>query len=478
MDMALQQKRYSSGEIEDINAVRRYCQVITASDIAEPNGRKIRRSIWNVSEVPNADDFNTAMFNQAKPNRTALNTWKRFLLTVADPARNLYQPLGVWFCEYTECRRRPTWVYQEATGELYYRVGPRTEYIRCEKVGGGYHRVPDAGEQETVTPPQGALPAVVRTRGQELQVLTQLSYVAPSVVAPTTFQQYVESLEPWEYQLLRSIQLHIPPTAIMDYINNHEELYVASDGSVQEKSRATFGLLIDKPNSIGRLAEGYGQVPGIQISSFRAEAYGILATGRLIKHLATYTNTQVRTRIIHWVDNQSVIQRIQTLAKKKIATPTETLLPDWDVVQEAANTINQLGLEQYELKWVKSHQDVGKPYNDLPREAQLNCDADRLATEAYTNEGIQYARPRVPMMPATYAQLEIGGCTITSHYKTNIRETATFPAYKEYLMKKFAWTKETYEKVDWEVFRITTAPYDEHRPTLVKHLHGIAPTGK
>jgi hypothetical protein len=36
---------------------------------------------------------------------------------------------------------------------------------------------------------------------------------------------------------------------------------------------------------------------------------------------------------------------------------------------------------QHQIRWVKSHQDLQQPYDELPRNAQLNVLADKLATE-------------------------------------------------------------------------------------------------
>ena len=82
------------------------------------------------------------------------------------------------------------------------------------------------------------------------------------------------------------------------------------------------------------------------------------------------------------------------------------------------------------------------------------------------------------MIPNTRAQLEIGGQTITAYYKQHIRNTIHLPPYHSYLQTRFSWDDNTIRQIDWETFSTLISRYDDSRPTLVKHLHGIAPTGK
>ena len=45
-------------------------------------------------------------------------------------------------------------------------------------------------------------------------------------------------------------------------------------------------------------------------------------------------------------------------------------------------------------------------------------------------------------------------------------------------MQRFKWNEDIIQSLDWETFWAAIGSYEEQRPTLVKHVHGIAPTGK
>lgn len=58
-----------------------------------------------------------------------------------------------------------------------------------------------------------------------------------------------------------------------------QPIYIASDGSVIQAKYASFGFTISEVTSTHNIATGFSPVPGNKPSSFRAEAYGVLAVG-------------------------------------------------------------------------------------------------------------------------------------------------------------------------------------------------------
>ena len=154
------------------------------------------------------------------------------------------------------------------------------------------------------------------------------------------------------------------------------------------------------------------------------------------------------------------------------------MAPDWDVVYEIAKTLEQLPNVQYQLKWIKSHQDSSQPYADLTLAAQGNCDADKLASAFHDTLQGRQSQKVVPILPNTRVHLEIQGTTIVGHHKSELRQAAHLPPLLVYLQARFEWGHEVIQTLDWEAFRAATQSYDEQRATLVKHVHSSAPTAK
>ena len=262
---------------------------------------------------------------------------------------------------------------------------------------------------------------------------------------------------------MRSATLHTP-----HYSCNTSNKTISSLAAT-----GTFGFIVS--TSAGNpIAKGSGPAPSSNPSSFRSEAYGVLATMRwLLRALQGHTIDH-RPTITHYLDNNSVITRIKNAVTCQIQAPSMTLLPEHDIMTEIAATLRDLPV-QIDFQWVKGHQDSNKSYNELDIPARLNCDADRAASlyRWPTNKSHQ----KIPPLPNTPSQLVINNKIITSHIKQHIRSEATEPELMEYLKKKFLWDDHTLTTIDWNSFQQVIQKYTTQRSTVVKHLHAISPTG-
>ena len=155
--------------------------------------------------------------------------------------------------------------------------------------------------------------------------------------------------------------------------------------------------------------------PGGQISSFRAEAYGVLAALRLLYHLSKFTGIKLNQRVRHWIDNAGLVKRIRNMLTFSQQFPNATLAPDWDVMAEIQYSIRSPPDTQYTAHWIKSHQDNNTSYENLTLAAQMNCDADMLASDFHRSANGLRHLPIVPMQSQTHAQLEIHDTTIFSN---------------------------------------------------------------
>ena len=183
------------------------------------------------------------------------------------------------------------------------------------------------------------------------------------------FGQFLASLDPWEKELLHHVQLRqYDIFSVMKQIAHG--FIAASDGSVRYKTDGSFGWIVSTPSG-ERLVRAYGQVRGAFLTSYRAEAYGMLSVLRFIVRVQEYcqilaspdwqwTATSDNLSLVdgtqedgttsksklhdwtHWDANQSDMDEID----KHFATqfthgqPNPTLEPDWDVLHEIQWTIS------------------------------------------------------------------------------------------------------------------------------------------
>lgn len=173
-----------------------------------------------------------------------------------------------------------------------------------------------------------------------------------------------------------------------------------------------------------RLATGHGHAPGAYPNSFRSEAYGVLAALRLITRILPAGGQNCHAPLRHWLDNQSVINRINNTMDRKYTTPNQKLQSEQDVIDEIVTTMRSLPLS-IEVKWVKGHQDQGNNFTSLSLPAQLNCEADRKAATPVLRT---LTHPQiVPWLPQTPCQFRIHNRTITSKIKRHIHHAAQTP---------------------------------------------------
>ena len=192
-----------------------------------------------------------------------------------------------------------------------------------------------------------------------------------------------------------------------------------------------------------------------------------------MQRLSDFTDIPLTKSYRHYIDNQSVIDRLTEEEGHKYTTPNATLAPDWDIISTVALTTTNLPKHKY--VWIASHQDRSTDRSELTLPACLNCEADDEATQFQANN---YPRPTTPFILTTKAQLHLHNEQVDSHYKYRIREAATLPDYFKYLENKYYWSPATRATIDWPAYKQIVRKFRAKSTTLLKHVHEIAPTGQ
>ena len=122
------------------------------------------------------------------------------------------------------------------------------------------------------------------------------------------------------------------------------------------------------------------------------------------------------------------------------------LCPDWDILIEIQHALLQLpGLT---LQYIKAHQDDDTPYAQLPMFAQLNIDADKLASTFQDQYGS--IRPTLLMTPRTQVLLHLPKGSVTGKFTAALRNAYCGPKLLQSLKLKYKWSDATIESVHWE----------------------------
>ena len=286
------------------------------------------------------------------------------------------------------------------------------------------------------------------------------------------FHTYLNNLDgEWEIELLAKAQLtHDAFTTCAKMRKNG--FHAAGDGSVQHEHHGAFGWIISTREG-ERLARANGPVRGYRPTSYRAEGYGILSILRFVKRLLLYCNEDPDWQWEMTSDNISLVDTVNGTEVdeddptyrtnggvsqqsphdwsvwKEIsphdleeASPVlwstsehsktnSTLDPDWDVLNEIRWSMFQDGLKGCSLSYIKGHQDRTKQYHQLSLRAQLNVDADALATKYQDEHG--QALPTVLMFPHAALSLQFSYGTCTSHIPKAVRNAENYQPLAQYI---------------------------------------------
>ncbi len=104
--------------------------------------------------------------------------------------------------------------------------------------------------------------------------------------ATATFDLFINTLDPWETELLRQTTLNVDPYSVCLALT--PGFRAVSDGSVSRKHHGLFGWVVSSLDG-ERLAVGMGPVRGRRPQSFRAEAYGLLSLLRFLIRIKEFT---------------------------------------------------------------------------------------------------------------------------------------------------------------------------------------------
>jgi len=315
--------------------------------------------------------------NQPRPDQGAWRLWRRFWKQTTDGNDyRLLVPPRSWIVPAIECRHKPTWVWDPTRFALYHKDS-LGDYRQLQLNPRRYVVVPAVIEPAT---PSG-YPVCAVDLGGQFMVRHTYQVAVNFQDGIDSWANYILTMDAWERELLSLVTFFLPPHAAMNQINDGL-VFVASDGSVVNRTSASFGVTIYNATIQTNILQVKGPAPGSRPSSFRAEAYGALAALRAVWRLSQYTTILPSSTICHWIDNSALVRRLQRELKRAYQDPHATLQPDWDVVQCIVSTVRSLGTtSSYSVKWIKSHQDEHQPARELSLAARLNCDADKLAGE-------------------------------------------------------------------------------------------------
>jgi hypothetical protein len=283
----------------------------------------------------------------------------------------------------------------------------------------------------------------------------------------------VSLLDPSLLSLVADVELVLPIGDIIQLLSSSTKLTMVGDGGTKT-CRGSFGA-VAALDSI-RIIRVKGPVTGPDPRSYRAEAHAmaaILLSILILHQVAPHQDAHYGT-----VDLYSDIQGLVDTNSKMMTWanfhPSNALASEWDILSVILAYIPKLPLSPSVLH-VKGHQDKEAPVGSLPLPAQLNCEADALATAVLI--AIVAPLPLTMVFPSTVCQLDVDETTVTRKVQSALRYSATAPAMSEYLKLRNDWDDARYESICWPSF--SSARFSTSNSRFVpKYSHRHLPVGE
>ena len=297
---------------------------------------------------------------------------------------------------------------------------------------------------------------------------------------PATFEEHIHRLPEYLQRIVGRVSYNEDELEEMASRLAAGKVIFVSDGSMAGGKGTSAYKMVD-PNDPELYILGTSPCDSHPacIQSFRAELNGILGeivlSGEILRFLGKDLPTATITT---YCDNVSALGKLEETNDKPGIR--NKLGPDYDLVTELQCSLDRYGIK-VTPKHVKGHQDRDKTYDELPFEAQMNCDCDEAAGEHmhHPPDGLA-PRDSAPFIPSSKAALRLEGRLITSNIEHHVRMQREGTKLQQRIMSKEGWTEHTFNKVDWDSHEIAFRKLgrSRFRTRVVQFEHRWLPMGK
>ena len=475
MDVVLTCGHFKPAAIRKINYCRMYLNVLLLSDIVMPCGTRLDPAAY---EGTRALYFTTPnhYVHQTKPGKKSWKCWRKLLNSLCKPKQRLtlIQHLGAWQLPSYQLSKHWPFFIDPTNDTVYQRTG--TNFSTHKRITYDYDK--DISQRVDGLPAT-AVPVFAILRPLTISVSPNISSSMESTQPqiPETFDTYLVQAAPWEQHLFASLEFIQSEQSVWAIISQQSCLG-ASDGSAPHNQGA-FAWVISNQHG-ERLVRCSGPAFGYNISSYRAESYGILSLLWFLHTMHQLHSTQLqRLQQLHTIycDNEGLVKTLTKIATYKHIYPNITVEPEWDTIAQINDILKRLIPQPPHIVHILGHQDEQTPYKELSLPAQLNCDADNLASK-YLATHPRIDHRLVPILPKSECSLHLPQGTITRDYRQEITITRTDRALQYHMCTKNKWDPPDFKSIDWNAHAQALWRQHLHQPTFVKYVHDLLPLGR
>jgi len=448
---------YSGNDLIQLGKVRVYQQAIFISDVFGADGRLIDERYLEAR--PQEELWSTLRFPKENPSKRAFRLWARALKEVkAFRAGRLGKVINdghkIWH-----------WRLDPESNRLLHQAGETVEvYINLR--ANVYIKSADAPQAQFDGKPcsvQTMSPSRVRLRGSLDS--------APRDDPP---EDFLEVLQSWGHTWLwKRIKLTGNTDWIAEAIR-HNTLVAVTDGSYIKEihpNLCSAAFFLECSAGRGKLLGAFPE-KSLCANAFRGELLGLMAIHLILKAV-NQIDQQLEGSAKIVSDCLGALGRVSKLPPHRIPSRCKHS----DILKNILVNCNDLSFERV-YEHVDAHQDDDKEWDQLTREAQLNCACDSGAKRVIHGCAADEL-PRQRPFPLESICVFVEGEKMTSDTGSHIRFAAQLQLAKQFYNRHGVLTTRQFNQVDWlSVYTTLHGLPRLFRVWACKQVMNIAPTNQ
>ena len=367
--------------LKRLNACRMFLQVTWTSDIANVKGDKIlesalkgEKSIHQISKVQ--------WPLQQRPNEQTWKIWRKTIRQVYCCNNNnlLHRKykLQQWLSSPKSRTTEHKYQYSPLSEEVYVKGRDAIIQHFAAKTNRNKVAIIEDTEDYCSQFPDDCIP-ISKLQDNTFQINFSHKIVNTKKEIHNSLSSYFMTRSPSIRHLIKNYTLS-PSHSLLELITNKTPLLISTDGSkTTTKCGGSWVIATTKKEII---ASGpipiYGQQKDIH--SYRTEVYASLAVLLFLRHYAEYYSVTVQNKVVAICDNKGYVNKLKySLDNPKSIAPIHKMNESEALILILQNVPND-----FSITHIAAHQDDNTNYGDLSVNAQLNVDADYLATKNIT----------------------------------------------------------------------------------------------
>ena len=431
----------NTSELNRINRVRLYQQVMYVSDVLEANGKTIDSKY--LEPRPLDEKWSQYTFPTENPPTQDFTLWRQVVNSLA-PRGRIQHRIGKFI---SPGHKIWPWRYDTQQNVLFHLRGDQAMDVYTPAIGQEYGRRPNCWMIQSQNVPsevRGDICSVRKAREGIINI-TSHSSQAPAKALPRDFWAVIEEWgELWIWEHLKVVG---DPGWIEHSIKDNACTAV-TDGSYMKHMYpdiCSAAFIFECSKGRGRII-GYFAEQSPDAGSYRGELLGLMAIHLILRGVHEF-NPLLGGSVRIISDCKGALHKVENMPPYQI--PTKCSHPD--ILKNIMINCEGLSFDRI-FSHVAAHQDDSIDYGELSREAQLNCQMDFYAKHALLEESNNHNShsKRLPLEPIC---IFLGKNKLTSDNGDRLR----FWAHKQVAKDSFYDSKimfEEFDLVDWEMVYI------------------------